>query len=180
MEVILEKGWVCSDFVVKSTKKENTVISGYASVFGVIDSQNDIIEKGAFKDTEGKNVKLLWQHDSTKPIGVINFLKEDEYGLIIEAEINNNTVAGFEASALVKQQAVGGLSIGFSIKSFDYNEEGSRVIQEVQLREISIVTFPSNQYAAIQHVKKIDINESLSEQEKLDDLSRLIQQIENY
>ncbi|MDG1436320.1 MAG: HK97 family phage prohead protease [Rickettsiaceae bacterium] len=176
----MEKGWVCSDFIVKSIKKENTVISGYASVFGVVDSQNDIIEKGAFKEAEGKNVKLLWQHDSTKPIGVINFIKEDEYGLIIEAEINNNTVAGFEASALVKQQAVGGLSIGFTIKSSDYNKEGSRVVQEVELREISIVTFPYNQYAAIQYVKKINIDDSLSEQQKLDNLSRLIQQIENY
>lgn len=176
----MEKGWISSDFIVKSSKKDNTVISGYASVFGVIDSHNDVVEKGAFKEAQGSKVKLLWQHDATKPIGVIKFLQEDEYGLLLEAEINNATVAGSEASALIKQQAVGGLSIGFTIKSSDYNKEGSRLIQDIELREISIVTFPANQYAEIQYAKELDIKKSLSEQNKLDELAKLIKQIENY
>lgn len=180
MEVVLEKGWVSSDFVVKSKKKDNTVISGYASVFGIIDKHNDVVKKGAFKNSESHKVKLLWQHDSTKPIGVINFLKEDEYGLLLEAEINNNTVAGAEASELIKQKAVAGLSIGFSINSSDYNKEGSRVINDVELQEISIVTFPANQHAEIQHVKELSIVDDLLGQKKLNELSKLVKQIEKY
>jgi len=180
MEVVLEKGWVSSDFIVKSRKKDNTVISGYASVFGVIDTHNDVLLKGAFKNAESHKVKLLWQHDTTKPIGVIRLLKEDEYGLLLEAEINNNTVAGSEASELVKQQAVGGLSIGFAINSSDYNKEGSRVIDDVELREISIVTFPANKHAEIQHVKEVGSEKLLSEQAELNDLAKLVKQIENY
>lgn len=176
----MEKGSISSDFMVKSAKKDNTVISGYASVFGVLDSHNDIIKKGAFGNIEAGKVKLLWQHDYTKPIGVIKFLKEDEYGLMIEAEINNSTVAGSEAAALIKQQAVNGLSIGFAIKSSDYNQQGVREIDAIDLKEVSIVTFPANQEAGIQCVKKLD-TEALSEnQEKLDELSVLIKKLEDY
>jgi HK97 family phage prohead protease len=180
MEVVLEKGWVSSDFMVKSKRKDNTVISGYASVFGVIDTHNDVVVKGAFKNTESRKVKLLWQHDVTKPIGIISLLKEDEYGLLLEAEININTVAGAEAAELIKQKAVAGLSIGFSINSSDYNKEGSRVISDIELREISIVTFPANQNAEIQYIKEIDIAEPLLEQKKLNELAKLVKQIENY
>ena len=180
MQVVLEKGWISSDFIVKSKRKDNTVISGYASVFGVIDTHNDLVEKGAFKNAESHKVKLLWQHDVTKPIGIISLLKEDEYGLLLEAEININTVAGAEAVELIKQKAVAGLSIGFSINSSDYNKEGSRVISDVELREISIVTFPANQHAEIQCIKEIDVTDSLLEQKNLKELAKLVKQIENY
>lgn len=176
----MEKGWVSSDFIVKSTKKDNTVISGYASVFGVRDSHNDIIKKGAFQSAAAQKTKLLWQHDVEKPIGVVKFLKEDEYGLLIEAEINNNTIAGSEAAALIKQQAVSGLSIGFAIKSSDYNQEGSRVIDDIELREVSIVTFPANEHAEIRCVKKIDFEEESDKHKKLVELATLIKQLEGY
>ena len=179
-EGILEKGWISSDFIVKSSKKENTLISGYASVFGVIDTHNDMVVKDAFKTAECHKVRLLWQHDVTKPIGVIKFLEEDEYGLRLDAEINNNTIAGVEAAELVKQKAIGGLSIGFSIKSSDYNKQGARIIEDVELMEISIVTFPANRQAEIQQVKNHGKNRSLSRQKKLNELSKLIKQIENY
>ena len=179
-EGVLKKGWVSSDFIVKSSRKENTLISGYASVFGVIDTHNDIVVKGAFKTAEYNKVKLLWQHDVTKPIGIIKFLQEDEYGLRLEAEINNNTVAGVEATELVKQKAVGGLSTGFSIRSSDYNKQGIRIIEDVELMEISIVTFPANRQAEIQQVKNHDKDRLLSRQKKLNELSKLIKQIENY
>ena len=173
---MLEQGWISSDFIIKSSTRENTVFIGYASVFGVIDTHNDIVAKGAFKYAQSEEVRLLWQHDSTKPIGVVRFLEEDEYGLKLEAEINNKTVAGAEATELIKQRAVCGLSIGFSIKSSDYNKQGVRVINDVDLREISIVTFPANKRAEIQQVK----NDSSLEQKSLDELEILIKQLANY
>ncbi len=181
--MILEKGWISSEFIVKSRKKNNTVISGYASVFGVRDAHDHIILKGAFKNLENNKVKLLWQHDATKPIGVITLLKEDEYGLRIDAEINNNTIAGYEASELLKQQALGGLSIGFTIKSSDYNTEGLKIIDDVKLSEVSVVTFPANEYAEIRYVKEdsgYSNIEPLSEENKLNELAKLVKQIENY
>lgn len=178
----MQKGIISSDFIVKSKQKHNTVISGYASVFDIIDSQNDVIIKGAFKNTNKDKVKLLWQHDVSKPIGVITLLKEDEYGLLIEAEINNKTISGNEAIELVKQKAVAGLSVGFSIKSSDYDKDGSRIIQDVELMEISIVTFPSNKQAEIQQIKhnEYDKDKLFLEHERITELSKLIKQIELY
>ena len=169
----MQNGWISPEFFIKSSKSDNTVIIGYASVFEVTDNQNDIILKGAFKNSESHNVKLLWQHDVTKPIGVIKYLAEDDYGLKIEAEINNKTLLGAEASALIKQKAVSGLSIGFTIRSSDYNLQGLRVIDEVELMEISIVTFPANNMAGISQIKQQTMDSTW-----LDELEHLVRQLE--
>ena len=169
----MQNGWISPEFFIKSSKSDNTVIIGYASVFEVTDNQNDIISKGAFKNSESHNVKLLWQHDVTKPIGVIKYLAEDDCGLKIEAEINNKTLLGAEASALIKQKAVSGLSIGFTIRSSDYNLQGLRVIDEVELMEISIVTFPANNMAGISQIKQQTMDSTW-----LDELEHLVRQLE--
>ncbi len=150
----MQKGYISQDYVFKSHKSNNLTISGYASVFDVEDSQNDIISKGAFKNIEATNVKLLWQHDATKPIGIIKSLQEDDYGLRIQAEINTASAYGKEAAELIKQGAIDGLSIGFAIKSSDYQENGTRLIDAVDLMEVSIVTFPANKKAAIKTIEK--------------------------
>lgn len=166
----MEIGNICAGFLIKSDMTNNTLISGYASVFGVIDNQNDIIEKGAFEAAIAADVKLLWQHDSLKPIGVINSIYEDDYGLKMDAEINNNVSFGKEASELVKQKALKGLSIGFSIKDFAYNDQGVRLIKKIDLMEVSIVTFPANAKAGITYVKALETKSN-----PLDRLEKLVQ-----
>lgn len=178
-EVFLEKGCFSSDLIIKSSKPSNTVISGYASVFGVVDSQNDVIVKGAFASAERKYVKLLWQHDSNQPIGVITFIEEDEYGLKFEAEINNKIEVGREASELIKQKAICGLSIGFSINSSSYNEDGIRVIEDLSLAEISVVTFPANTHAEISCIKSKSFSKEYNES-NLDELSSLVKKLAEY
>lgn len=169
----MQKGWISPEFLIKSSKADNTVIIGYASVFEITDNQNDIISKGAFKNSESHKVRLLWQHDVTKPIGVVKYLEEDAYGLKIEAEINNRTLLGAEATALIKQKAVSGLSIGFIIKSSNYNSHGLRVIDEVELMEISIVTFPANSMAGISQIKQ-----QMFDSASLEELGHLVKQLE--
>ena len=150
----MQRGWISPEFIIKSGKINNTLISGYASVFGVTDSQNDMIAKGAFRSAEKDRVKLLWQHDVTKPIGIITILEEDEYGLKIEAEINNRLTAGAEATELIKQKAVCGLSVGFTINSSNFDKQGVRVITDAKLMEVSVVTFPANDKATIIHMNR--------------------------
>ena len=172
----MEIGNVCGKFLLKSDNLDNTVINGYASVFNVIDSQNDSIEKGAFENISSDNIKFLWQHDSAKPIGIIKTIHEDNYGLKFEAEINNKTICGKEASELVKQKAVDGLSIGFYAKDFEYDNQGIRLIKKIDLMEISIVTFPANRSASITDVKTQ--NNELIEQ-SLEKLFLLVQKLTN-
>jgi len=150
----LHKGYASPEFIIKSDGKSHSIISGYASVFNTVDNHNDCIEKGAFLSSQSNHVKLLWQHDTTKPIGIIRMMDEDSYGLKVEAEINTKTKDGFDASELIKQGAVCGLSIGFNINSADYNSNGNRVIHDLNLIEISVVTFPANEMAQINQIKQ--------------------------
>jgi HK97 family phage prohead protease len=166
----LERGNISENFLIKAVGLENTIISGYASVFNIVDSQNDIVQKGAFEDTKPENIKLLWQHDTIKPIGIIKSLYEDDYGLKIQAEINNRILLGKETTELVRQKAIDGLSIGFCAKDFEYDNQGVRLLKKVDLMEISVVTFPANRNAGIINVKKLTehpINRSLERIEKL-------------
>ena len=71
------------------------IVKGYASTFGNKDSDNDIINKGAYKKTieeNGKRIKYIYQHDMDKPLGVIKMLEEDNKGLMFEAKIANTTL----------------------------------------------------------------------------------------
>ena len=166
----MERGNISENFLIKAVGLENTIISGYASVFNIVDSQNDIVQKGAFEDTKPENIKLLWQHDTLKPIGIIKSLYEDDYGLKIQAEINNRILLGKETTELVRQKAIDGLSMGFCAKDFEYDNQGVRLLKKVDLMEISVVTFPANRNAGIINVKKLTehpINRSLERIEKL-------------
>ncbi|MDX2050658.1 MAG: phage major capsid protein [Rickettsiaceae bacterium] len=133
---------------------QEVVISGYASVFGVLDSANDIIMKGAFekslRDTK-KSVKFLWQHDFASPIGKIQKIFEDEYGLYIEAILTPGTVKGMESIDLVKKNILDSLSIGFNVIESHINHENKRIITEIDLWEVSLVTFPANSDSKISH-----------------------------
>ncbi|MFY9589573.1 phage major capsid protein [Rickettsia endosymbiont of Halotydeus destructor] len=154
MKKIIYSSQTFQNMIIKSSTNNEVVISGYASVYNVTDHHNDLIIKGAFASACHNNVRFLWQHDSKKPIGIITHLSEDDYGLKMEAVINNKVKAGSEAIELVKQGAIDGLSIGFYVKMSNYNESKQRVITEAELVEVSIVTFPANHNAKILYITK--------------------------
>jgi len=143
------------------TTKENTpatfAFAGYASLYTVADQQNDVVLPGAFaaslRDWQARKrlPSLLWQHDTTQPIGRINRIVDNAKGLLIEGVLFFALKQGFEASTLVKERALDGLSIGFQVaKSTKDPRTGSRLIQEAVLWEVSLVTFPANLKTRIQ------------------------------
>lgn len=141
--------------------------AGYASVFEVVDSQKDIIERGAFSRTlheqRGK-VKLLWQHQQDEPIGVFEQMFEDERGLYVEGRLLLDVQRAREAYHLLKQGAVEGLSIGYKPTAFEFDTQtGVRRIQEVTLFEVSLVTFPANIAAGVTVVKQDSIDEVMDQ-----------------
>ncbi len=124
-------------------------ISGYASVFGIKDRQNDIITAGAFKYS-APDVKLLWQHDAAQPIGVIKHIRQDNHGLYIEGILLEEVWRGREALALLRSGAVRNLSIGYSVQDYGIiPKTGWRIIKSAYLWEVSLVTFPANPSAQI-------------------------------
>ena len=152
---------VVRPFKIKEMTPEG-MIAGYASVFGVVDSDNEVIDKGAFKRTIGHKkgaVPVLWQHDRTRPCGWGREAAEDEYGLAVKAKLLLGTVDGDLAHEFAKGgiEAGGtvGLSIGFRVPANgSYIEKGVRHFREVELLEYSIVTWAANARATVTDVKR--------------------------
>lgn len=145
---------------IKADESEPGVVKGYGSVFGETDSYNEIVVKGAFKDSlrdiraSKKPLKMLWQHDSGTPIGRWDVFKEDGHGLYLEGLINLETQRGQEAWSDVKFGALDGLSIGYrEIEADAWGQEGPRHLRKLSLREVSIVTFPALKEAQLDAVK---------------------------
>lgn len=141
----------------KSVSDDGT-FHGYANTFNVKDRGGDILKPGAFTKSLQKyppaRVKMLWQHDTSEPVGVWTSFVEDGTGLKAEGRFILETAKGREAHALVKAGAVDGLSIGFkTIRDEMDRKSGARLVHEVELREVSIVTFPMNEGATITGVK---------------------------
>lgn len=140
-------------FVLESADDGTGEFSGYAAVFGNVDSGGDIIEKGAFAKTIAEDfarIKILSQHNSDGlPIGKPLELREDEKGLYIRGKISD-TQTGRDIRTLLKDGVLAELSIGYDAVVFDYDSVTSiRHLKEIKLWEISIVTWAMNDQAKI-------------------------------
>lgn len=178
---------------VKAVREDsNLFIEGYASVFGVVDSYNDIVVKGAFTNTlinDAKRVKFCWQHNMDDVIGKIIEMREDERGLWFKAKISN-TSKGKDVAILVEDNALDEVSFAYRTKKYLMDEETDiRKLLEVELIEISLVTRAANPEAVITSTEKKSEEEKLAEAVKTifskvenisdDDLVRLKVKIDN-
>lgn len=130
------------------TLTEGSVIEGYASLFGLPDQGGDIVAPGAYAaslarlaDAAGK-VRMLWQHDPGQPIGIWDEVREDARGLWVRGRLLPDIAKAREAAALIAAGAIDGLSIGYRTIRAERNAENRRVLTEVELWEVSLVTFP--------------------------------------
>lgn len=147
------------------------IVKGYGSVFGNMDSDGDIITKGAYKKTiaeNGSRVKYLYQHDMDKPLGKMVNLYEDEKGLVFEAQIPK-TRLGMDVLELMKAGVITENSVGILPIQKEWKGD-YREISEVKLFEVSAVTLAANDQAKIMDVKgnrKEDIAERYDRLAKL-------------
>lgn len=149
--------------LILKSHQEDGFFYGYASVFDVVDLHRDSIAKGAFHKCLQKRLpKMLWQHDITKPIGIWHEVYETEQGLFVKGQLLLDIQAGQEAYALLKSGVVDSLSIGFRlVRARKDTKTNARVLDEVDLQEISLVTFAANQQAKVITVKDALLNEGL-------------------
>lgn len=145
------------------TISETGAFTGYASVFGNEDLWGDIVIAGAFsKSIAEKKPAMLWQHNSDEPIGIWTVIKEDEKGLYVEGQLLIDGVAkAKEAYELLAAKAISGLSIGYRAVSWEWRKKDDsndevRLLKEIDLWEISLVTFPANTEARVGDVKDLN------------------------
>ncbi len=121
--------------------------TGYASLFGVTDLAGDVVLPGAFRGSLAARgaggVKLLYQHDPAEPLGRWLDIAEDAKGLRVTGLLHPEVAKAREVLSLMKAGILDGLSIGFrTVKARTDAKSGVRRVAEVDLWEISIVTFP--------------------------------------
>lgn len=132
------------------------IFEGYASVFNKVDSQGDVISPGAFKNLEASEIKILWQHNPEYPIGRVLEIYEDKYGLCLKAQLILSVKKAAEAYDLIKTGSIKGLSIGYKIIDSEVNNQKNiRILKEIELWEISVVTYPANMHAKVYDVKNL-------------------------
>lgn len=137
---------------------EDGSFSGHASVFGNVDSQQEVVERGAFKEiikNEDGKVVVLWQHNSRDPIGVAD-VREDAKGLAFEGSLVLEDPTARKARAHMIAKSVRGMSIGYDTLK-DEVRDGIRYLKELKLYEISVVTFGANILAGIDFIKAANI-----------------------
>lgn len=137
--------------------------SGYGSVFKTVDQGGDIVEPGAFEKSlkrwmgNGRQVPVLWQHKTDEPIGSWADLKEDDHGLLGDAQLwTDDAPYARIAHKGMKTKTITGLSIGYRVKRQEYDKkaEATRLI-ELDLVEISVVTNPMHDDARVADVKSL-------------------------
>ena len=131
---------------------------GYASLFGVADLGRDVVDRGAFAASLRKRaapqVKMLWQHDPAEPIGAWLSVAEDSVGLKVKGRLNLAVSRAREILALMREGQVDGLSIGFRTQRASVDRKtGLRHLKQIDLWEISLVTFPMLPQARVTAVK---------------------------
>lgn len=152
---------------------DERTFEGYAAAYGNVDSDNDIIEAGAFAKSikEGfpaKRIKVLWQHKADQPIGLPIDMREDSKGLWVKSRISR-TEKGDEAIELMRDGVIDRMSVGFSIPGgkSTIDGQGIRHIYEGKLFEYSLVTWPANDQAIITGVKTLKEMREFAENDSL-------------
>jgi uncharacterized protein len=161
------------DFEIKSISETGTFV-GKGSVYGTVDLGSDIMEPGSLSKSvqeRGNAVPILWQHDPKVPIGLAH-LTDTPSALLVNGRLSLGVPEAKNALSLMKDKVVRGLSIGYQVVKADA-KNGIRRIKEARLFEISIVTFPMNEGATIDSVKRFGSPSELTEmvssfQRKLD------------
>ena len=144
--------------------------SGYASMFGGVDSYGDTIEPGAYKNTlenRERPIRMRWNHYGDV-IGKWLKIQEDEKGLYVEGELTPGHSKATDVFASLKHGAIDGLSIGYRVKAFNQLDNDRRLLKEIDLVEISVVEEPADLAARIGEVKSaLETANSLKEVESL-------------
>jgi len=142
---------------VKTVAEQEGTFEGVASTYGgEPDAYGDVVDVGAFQRTlsAGKEIPLLWMHKD--PIGVVE-LKDTAHGLLAKGKLTLSVQQAREALALMRDNAVRGLSIGYQTIKSKY-VEGVRHLQEVRLWEVSLTPVPANSNAVVTAVKSADLS----------------------
>lgn len=142
---------------VKFYEGKQGVFSGYASMFGGVDSYGDTIMPGAYAKTIAERerpIQMRWNHYG-EIIGKWTRIEEDDKGLYVEGELTPNHSKAMDVYASLMHGAISGMSIGYRPAKFTENDNGGLDLYEIDLVEISIVESPADNNAHVARIKSM-------------------------
>lgn len=144
---------------IKASDGEPVVVSGLASKFNGVDSYDDTILPGAYAKTIGAwsarpwPLPMLWNHNPDSLVGRWTDLREDDRGLVVTGELTPGHSKAADVAASLRHGALTGISIGFRAAQAEMAPDGRRLLKEIELFEVSLVTMPADQYARVSGIK---------------------------
>lgn len=160
----------------KDFDESKGIVKGYGSVFGNVDSDNDIIQNGAYTKTISENrkrIKYYYQHDLSRPIGKFIDLYQDNYGLGFVAQMALETIDGKDTYEKMRFGLIEENSVGI-IPTKAKPENGKRMISEVKLFEISAVSLAANDMAKIDQVKGLKLKSTDGLIDRIDKINKML------
>lgn len=160
----------------RASDSGSITVAGYAAVFDEVTTIGDCFEEvvapGAFaRSLKESDVLAFLDHDSGRVLGRKSSgtlrLREDEKGLAVEIDLPDTT-DGRDAKALIERGDISGMSFGFWIKGYEWDESGDlprRTILDVELIEVSIVSMPQYQGTSIA-LRSLDVFREKARSEK--------------
>lgn len=151
------------DFEIKniSVTKDGTgttYIEGYANTVTKDRVGDSVLPKAFSKSLPEyqKNPVLLYQHNWDMPIGSVPVLKIDEHGLWIRGKVSNASDVS-DIKTKIQDGTLRTLSIGYNELDSEYDETTkTKIVKELELLEISVVTIPANTEAIFRPVEQVD------------------------
>lgn len=149
---------------------ETGTFTCYGNVKGNIDHARDRTLDGAYMKSierhmkNGTMPKMFWMHNPYElPVGKWIEMREDEKGLFLRGKISD-TAMGRDIYTLMKDGAIDSFSIGYiEVESRWNTEKQCNDLIELDIKEISIVTFACNEESLLQDIKhRIDEGETVT------------------
>lgn len=158
-------------------------VEGYAAVYGNIDSYNDIVQAGAFDNflssPDIKRCKFCFNHKLDDVIGIIEEVKTDDKGLWFRAKVSNTSL-GKDVAELISDGALSEFSIGYKTVKSNYKDDGVRLLTELYLYEISVVSRAANPKATVTETERKEEQQEEKKEIELKDMdyTQLVKKLE--
>jgi HK97 family phage prohead protease len=135
---------------IEAADTERRMISGKIAPYGEVGYTSAgpvVFERGSISIPDVTKIKLLMQHDSTKPVGRATYSSDDENGMYASFKISSSS-RGQDALVLAQENLVSGLSVGVDV-SASKQMKGYLLVTAAVLKEVSLVESAAFDSAAV-------------------------------
>ena len=166
---------------IEAADTERRMISGKIAPYGEVGYTSAgpvVFERGSISIPDATKIKLLMQHDSTKPVGRATNFSDSTDGVYASFKISSST-RGQDALVLAQENLVSGLSVGVDV-SASKPMKGYLLVTAAVLKEVSLVESAAFDSAAVTDIAaaKAELEAAMSNSTKTTTINTVITEVE--